>query len=139
MIGGEFGAVIKENSFIIQEAGGAAVEVEFIGLKLLDPVIRKFADDAPLAGVDGGHVGSGGRDIEPIGGAVPGVMEDVGDEEEGLRWHASAQDTKTAELAGRFDDGDAITLIAKSSRGGIARAATADDDEIVMSAHGSVN
>ena len=65
-------------------------------------------------------------------------MKNVGDEEEGLRRHASAQDAKAAELAGRFDYCDAVSIFTISARSGIASAATADDYEIVMFAYGFI-
>jgi len=110
--------------------------VEAVGLELPGAVIGEFGDEAFFAGVEGGEVGPGGRDVEPEEGGALGLVEDLGGVEESFGRHAAAEDAEAAEFGGAVNDGDAVEVLAGGAGGGVTGTAAAEDGKIKMLARG---
>ena len=109
----------------------AADEIKSPLFQLLTPVVRELADHLLFAREDFRTDRADVLGAEPEFARPPQGHEAVGRLDEGLARHAAAQNAQAADLLAALDERGLQAEAGGGARRGVARAATADDDEIV--------
>src|SRR5438552_16543820 len=116
----------------IGEMSLGAAELEFSSHELLAAKIGEVLDERSLAAHDLGKVE---RDL--FGSDAPrfrvaGQVHHLGGIQEGLGWHASAQNAQAADFLAPFNDYGLQAFAGGGTGSGIPGAAAANDGEIVL-------
>src|SRR5215471_2546338 len=116
----------------INEPGMRAEELELAAGELLLSKIREFLDQSILPPHDLAKVETHIRRVDAPGSGVVGQVQDFSSVKQGLRWHATAQDTEAADLLAPFDYDGFDAFGCGGSRRGVPGAAAADNRKVEM-------
>ena len=106
--------------------GDARIEEPLVAL-----VVRDLVDDRRAIGRDTREVDAQLSADRPCGKREAGVVHDLGDVDQGLRWDAPVEGAVTADPALALDERDARPFVPSCERGREARGTAAEHDDVV--------